>query len=329
LELELITKKRLHLVAGRSHRDLAVEVAECLGVTLGEVNVAEFANGEIHCRYGESIRGADVFIFQGHCSSPEMSINDAIMEQLIMVDAAHRASAKRITVVAPMFGYARQDRKAEGREPITAKLVANLLAAAGAKRLVSVDLHSGQIQGFFDGPVDHLTAMPILVDWMSENLPEDLVVVSPDAGRVKVAERYANQLHADIAIVHKRRVRGAKNAVEAKEVVGEVEGRTCVLIDDMIDTAGTIVAAAEQLAERGAESVYAACTHGVFSGPAIDRLKNSVLEKIVITNTLPLPPEKQLDKIEVLSAAKIIADAIDAVFEDTSVSEIFGGQNQH
>jgi ribose-phosphate pyrophosphokinase len=255
-----------------------------------------------------------------------MSINDAIMEQLIMVDAAHRASAKRITVVAPMFGYARQDRKAEGREPITAKLVANLLAAAGAKRLVSVDLHSGQIQGFFDGPVDHLTAMPILVDWMSENLPEDLVVVSPDAGRVKVAERYANQLHADIAIVHKRRVRGAKNAVEAKEVVGEVEGRTCVLIDDMI---GTIVAAAEQLAERGAESVYAACTHGVFSGPAIDRLKNSVLEKIVITNTLPLPPEKQLDKIEVLSAAKIIADAIDAVFEDTSVSEIFGGQNQH
>jgi ribose-phosphate pyrophosphokinase len=329
LELELITKKRLHLVAGRSHRELAVEVAQCLGVELGEVNIAEFANGEIHCRYGESIRGADVFIFQGHCSSPDMSINDAIMEQLIMVDAARRASAKRITVVAPMFGYARQDRKAEGREPITAKLIANLLAAAGAKRLVSDDLHSGQIQGFFDGPVDHLTAMPVLIDWMSDNLPEDLVVVSPDAGRVKVAERYANQLHADIAIVHKRRVRGAKNTVEAKEVVGEVEGRTCVLIDDMIDTAGTIVAAAEQLAERGAASVHAACTHGVFSGPAIDRIKNSVLEKIVITNTLPLPPEKQLDKIEVLSAAKIIADAIDAVFEDTSVSEIFGGQNQH
>ena len=329
MELELITKKRLHIVAGRSHRELATEVAQCLGAELGQVNIAEFANGEIHCRYGESIRGADVFIFQGHCSSAEMSINDAIMEHLIMVAAAHRASAKRITVVAPMFGYARQDRKAEGREPITAKLVANLLAAAGAKRLVSVDLHSGQIQGFFDGPVDHLTAMPVLVDWMSENLPDDLVVVSPDAGRVKVAERYANQLHADIAIVHKRRVRGAKNTVEAKEVVGEVEGRTCVLIDDMIDTAGTIVAAADVLAERGAASVYAACTHGVFSGPAIDRLKNSVLERIVITNTLPLPPEKQLDKIEVLSAAKIIADAIDAVFEDTSVSEIFGGQNQH
>jgi ribose-phosphate pyrophosphokinase len=212
---------------------------------------------------------------------------------------------------------------------ITAKLVANLFSGAGAKRLVSVDLHSGQIQGFFDGPVDHLTAMPVLIDWMRENLGEDLVVVSPDAGRVKVAERYANHLHADIAIVHKRRVRGEKNAVEAKDVVGDVEGRTCVVIDDMIDTAGTICAAAEQLVEKGASAVYAACTHGVFSGPAIDRLKNSVLEKIVITDTLPLPPEKQIDKIEVLSAAGILADAIDAVFEDTSVSEIFGGQNQN
>ena len=245
-----------------------------------------------------------------------------------MVDAARRASAKRITVVAPFYGYGRQDRKAEGREPITAKLVANLFKTAGAKRLVSVDLHSGQIQGFFDGPVDHLTAMPVLVDWMANNLEGELVVVSPDAGRVKVAERYANQLHANIAIVHKRRVRGVKNTVEAKDLVGEVEGRTCVLIDDMIDTGGTLCAAAEQLAERGAASVYAAATHGVFSGPAIDRIKNSVLEKVVITNTLPLPPDKQIDKIEVLSAAGIIADAIDAVFEDTSVSDIFDGQNQ-
>jgi ribose-phosphate pyrophosphokinase len=318
--MELITRKRLHIVAGRVNRPLAEEVARRLGVELGEVNIAAFANGELHCRFGESIRGADVFIFQGHCSVDGISVNDAIMEQLIMVDAARRASAKRITVVAPFFGYGRQDRKAEGREPITAKLIANLFSAAGAKRLVSVDLHSGQIQGFFDGPVDHLTAMPVLVDWMSK-LGDDLVVVSPDAGRVKVAERYANQLHADIAIVHKRRIRGAKNAVEAKDVVGEVAGRTCVLIDDMIDTAGTIVAAAEQLVEKGA--------HGVFSGPAIDRLKNSVLEKVVITDTLPLTPEKQIDKIEVLSAAGIIADAIDAVFEDTSVSEIFGGQNQH
>ncbi|HTO00477.1 MAG TPA: ribose-phosphate diphosphokinase [Microthrixaceae bacterium] len=326
--MELVTKKRLTIVAGRVNRELAEEVAQRLGLSLGPVQIAEFANGELHCKYGESIRGADLFIFQGHCSTGDMSVNDALMEQLIMVDAAQRASAKRITVVAPFFGYGRQDRKAEGREPITAKLLANMFTVAGAKRIVSVDLHSGQIQGFFDGPVDHLTAMPVLVDWMARSLPEDLVVVSPDAGRVKVAERYANHLHADLAIVHKRRVRGEKNTVEAKDVVGEVAGRTCVLIDDMIDTAGTICAAAEQLTERGASAVYCAATHGVFSGPAIDRLKNSVIKKVVVTNTLPLPPEKRIDKIEVLSAAQIIADAIDAVFEDTSVSEIFDGQNQ-
>ncbi len=326
--MELVTKKRLTIVSGRVNRELAEEVAQRLGQHLGPVQLAEFANGELHCKYGESIRGADLFIFGSHSSTGDMSVNDAIMEHLILVDAAKRASAKRITVVAPFYGYGRQDRKAEGREPITAKLLANMFEVAGAKRIVSVDLHSGQIQGFFDGPVDHLTAMPVLVGWMAENLPEDLVVVSPDAGRVKVAERYANQLHADLAIVHKRRVKGAKNQVEAKEVVGEVEGRTCVLIDDMIDTAGTIVAAAEQLTERGASAVYCAATHGVFSGPAIDRLKNSTIEKVVITNTLPLPPEKRIDKIEVLSAAGIIADAIDAVFEDSSVSEIFDGQNQ-
>jgi ribose-phosphate pyrophosphokinase len=249
------------------------------------------------------------------------------MEQLIMVDAAKRASAKRITVVCPYYGYARQDRKSEGREPITAKLVADMFSIAGATRIISVDLHSGQIQGFFDGPVDHLTAMPVLCDHLA-TLGEDLVVVSPDAGRVKVAERYAQVLHADLAIVHKRRVKGAKNTVEARDVVGEVAGRRCVLIDDMIDTAGTIVAAAEQLIDKGAAEVYAACTHAVFSGPAIDRLKNSVIAKVVATNTLPLPPEKQFDKLEVLSVAGIVADAIDAVFEDTSVSEIFGGANQ-
>lgn len=326
--MELVTKKRLTIVSGRVNRELAEEVAERLSLGLGPVQLAEFANGELHCKYGESIRGADLFIFGSHSTTADMSVNDAIMEHLILVDAAKRASAKRITVVAPFYGYGRQDRKAEGREPITAKLLANMFEVAGAKRIVSVDLHSGQIQGFFDGPVDHLTAMPVLVGWMAENLPEDLVVVSPDAGRVKVAERYANQLHADLAIVHKRRIKGAKNQVEAKEVVGEVEGRTCVLIDDMIDTAGTIVAAAEQLTERGASAVYCAATHGVFSGPAIDRLKNSTIEKVVITNTLPLPPEKRIDKIEVLSAAGIIADAIDAVFEDSSVSEIFDGQNQ-
>ena len=249
--MELVTKKRLHLVSGRANLPLAEEIAERLGVTLGDANLGQFANGELHTRFGESVRGTDVFIIQTHAGTDGMSVNDAIMEQLIMVDAAKRASAKRITAVAPFYGYARQDRKSEGREPITAKLVANMFKAAGAKRLISVDLHSGQIQGFFDGPVDHLTAMPVLVDYMA-GLGEDLVVVSPDAGRVKVAERYANQLHADLAIVHKRRVKGVKNTVEARDVVGEVDGRVCVLIDDMIDTGGTIVAAAEQLKARGA-----------------------------------------------------------------------------
>jgi len=325
--MELVTKKRLHLMSGRANLPLAQEIADRLGVELGNANLAEFANGELHTRFGDSVRGTDVFIVQTHVSTDGMSVNDAIMEHLIMVDAAKRASAKRITAVAPFYGYARQDRKSEGREPITAKLIANMFGAAGANRLISVDLHSGQIQGFFDGPVDHLTAMPVLVRYMS-GLGDDLVIVSPDAGRVKVAERYANQLGADLAIVHKRRVKGQKNMVEARDVVGEVEGRTCVLIDDMIDTGGTIVAAAQQLAARGATSIYAACTHGVFSGSAIQRLDESCIEKVVMTNTLPLPPGKQSPKIEVLSVAGVIADAIDAVFEDTSVSEIFGGNNQ-
>jgi ribose-phosphate pyrophosphokinase len=328
LDPEIVTTKRLYLVSGRANMPLAEEIASHLDVHLGEPNLADFANGELHCRFGESIRGSDVFIIQSHSRSDEHSINDALMEQLIMVDAARRASAKRITVVVPFFGYARQDRKAEGREPITAKLVANLFAVAGINRLVSVDLHSGQIQGFFDGPVDHLTAMPVLVGWMRDNLPSDLVVVSPDAGRVKVAERYAQALETSLAIVHKTRLKGVKHAVEAREVVGEVDGRTCVLIDDMIETGGTLVAAADQLKEKGAEAVYALATHGVLSGPAVDRLKNSVIEKVVVTNTLPLPPEKQIDKIEVLSVAPIIAQAIAAVFDDSSVSEIFGGANQ-
>lgn len=325
--MELVTKKRLHLLSGRTHLPLAQEIAEVLDEHLGEPNLAEFANGEIHCKFGENVRGSDVFIIQSHSSVPGMSVNDSLMEQMIMIDAARRASAKRITAVCPFYGYARQDRKAEGREPITAKLVADLFKAAGATRLVSIDLHSGQIQGFFDGPVDHLQARPVLIDAMRQ-LGDDLVVVSPDAGRVKVAEQYANELHADLAIVHKRRVKGAKNSVEAKDVVGEVEGRVCVLIDDMIDTAGTMCAAAEQLVEHGAAEVHAATTHAVLSGPAVDRIKNSSIGRLIATNTLPLPSEKQFDKLEVHSIAPILAKAIDAVFEDTSVSELFGGKNQ-
>ena len=324
--MEVVTTKRLELMSGRPNAELAQTIAEHLGVTLCETNLSDFANGEIHCRFGPSIRGADVFIVQSHAAADGRSVNDAVIEQLVMVDAARRASAKRITAVCPFFPYARQDRKAEGREPISAKLMANLLAAAGASRLVSVDLHSGQIQGFFDGPWDHLTAMPVLCQRIAE-LGDDLVVVSPDAGRVKVAERYSIALGADLAIVHKRRIRGSQSAVEAREVVGDVAGRSCVLIDDMIDTGGTLVAAAEQLSARGAADVFAATTHGLFSGPAIDRLKNSVIRKVVVTDTLPLPPEKRIDKFEVASVAPIIADAIRAVFEDASVSEIFGGNN--
>ncbi len=325
--MEQVTKKRLALFAGRNSMKLATAVSEGLGVELGDANIAEFANGEIHCRFASSIRGADVFIINTHSQWEGGSINDSLIEHLVMVDAAKRASAKRITVVAPFYGYGRQDRKSAGREPITAKLVANMFTIAGANRLVSVDLHSGQIQGFFDGPVDHLTAMPVLVDYLKGLGSDDLVVVSPDAGRVKVAERYANQLGASLAIVHKRRVAGMKNMVEAKDVVGDVDGKDCVLIDDMIDTGGTIVAAAEQLAEKGARSVMAATTHPVLSGPAVDRLKNSVIEKVIVTDTLPIPPEKQFDKLVVLSVAGIIARALEAVFMDTTVSEIFDGNN--
>ena len=322
--MQLTPTKRLELYAGRSHPGLAEEVAAHLGVELGKPNLREFANGEVHCRFDESVRGADVFIMQTH-SGP---VNDAVMEQLIMIDAAKRASAKRITAVCPFYGYSRQDRKAEGREPITAKLVADMLTVAGADRVVSVDLHSGQIQGFFDKPVDHLTAMPVLVDYLRQQGGDDLVVVAPDAGRVKVAERFAQHVNADLAFVYKRRPKGVANAVEALGVIGEVDGRRCVVIDDMIDTAGTICAAATALLERGATDVWAMATHGVLSDPATDRLKNSDISRVVVTNTLPIPPEKQIDKLEVLSAARIIADAIDAVFEDSSVSEIFGGENQ-
>ncbi|NDE66653.1 MAG: ribose-phosphate diphosphokinase, partial [Actinobacteria bacterium] len=278
----------------------------------------------------ESIRGGDVFIMQSHYGHNGYSINDAIMEQLIMIDAAYRASAKRVTAVCPFYGYARQDRKAAGREPITARVVADMFKSAGSKRMVSVDLHSGQIQGFFDGPVDHLTAMPVLEKYLRENAREGVVIVSPDTGRVKVAERFAQHLadmDADVAFVYKRREKNVANVASAKEVIGDVQGRLCVLTDDMIDTAGTITSAAELLIARGAKEVWAMATHGVLSDPAIERLKKSPISRVVLTNTIPLAKEKRIDKIEVLSVAKIIADALAAVFEETSVSELFGGEN--
>jgi ribose-phosphate pyrophosphokinase len=321
--MELVPRRRLELVSGRSHPALAEEIASHLGVELGGANLREFANGEIHCRYEDSLRGSDVFIVQTHAGP----VNDSIVEQLIMIDAAKRASAKRITAVCPYYGYSRQDRKATGREPITAKLVADMLQVAGADRVVSVDLHSGQIQGFFDVPFDHLTATPVLVEELQRLGTRDLVVVAPDAGRVRVAERFSQHLGADLAFVHKRRPRGTANQVEALDVVGEVEDRHCVLIDDMIDTAGTICAAAELLAERGASHISAMATHGVLSDPALQRLEKSPIERVVVTNTLPVPEDRRIDKMQVLSVARLIADAIDAVFEDTSVSEIFGGDN--
>ncbi len=327
--METVTRKRLHLYTGSSHPALAADIARHLGIELGDPNLRHFSNGEMHCRFGESIRGADVFIVQTHSSEGGQSVNDSLMEQLIMIDAAKRASAKRITAVCPCYGYARQDRKAEGREPITAKLVADMLTAAGADRVVSVDLHSGQIQGFFDVPVDHLTAMPIQVSYLRESVdPEDLVVVSPDSGGVKAAKRFANEVGAELAFVNKVRPRGTANEVVADSIVGDVAGRSCVLLDDMIDSAGTICASADLLHEEGATDVWAMTTHAILSGPAIDRLKNSALTKVVITDTLPLSEEKQLDKIEVLSVAPIIGQAIRSVFDDASVSDIFGGRNQ-
>jgi len=311
------------MVSGRSHPVLAEQIAGHLGVELGEANLREFSNGEIHCRYDSSVRGCDVFIIQTHCGP----VNDTLMEQLIMIDAAKRASAKRITAVCPYYGYSRQDRKSTGREPITAKLVADLLSVAGADRVVSVDLHSGQIQGFLNVPFDHLTAAPVLEQYLREHAPDDVMVVAPDAGRVKVAERYSQHLGADLALVHKTRPPGTANQVEARHVVGKVKGRHCVLIDDMIDTAGTICAAAELLLDAGAADVWAMATHPVLSDPATDRLKASPISQVVVTDTLPVPEDRIFDKLKVLSVAKIIADAIDAVFEDTSVSEIFGGDN--
>jgi ribose-phosphate pyrophosphokinase len=321
--MELVTKKKLVVVAGRGHDELSHDVADCLKIQLGEVVLSTFANGEIYCRYGENLRGADAFVIQTHGGA----INDLLMEQLIMIDAAKRASAKRITAVCPFYGYARQDRKAEGREPITARLVADMLTAAGADRVVTVDLHTGQIQGFFDYPVDHLTAVPVIAEYLTSVVDGETTIVAPDAGGGKLARRFADRLNADIAFIDKRRPKGTHNVAVATEVVGDIDGRTCIIVDDMIDTAGTVVSAANLLMERGASSVYIAATHGLLSGPAVDRLKNGPIREVVVTNTVPIPDEKRFDSLHVLSIAPLLANAIDAVFEDRSVSVLFGGDN--
>jgi ribose-phosphate pyrophosphokinase len=321
--MNTIARKDLKILSGNHHPELAENIARRLGVHVTPVQLTSFANGEIKCQILESIRGADVFIVQTH----SVPVNDAIMEQAILIDAAKRASAKHITAVCPFFGYARQDRKASGREPITAKLVVDLLKIAGADRIVSVDLHSGQTQGFFDGPFDHLIAMPVLLEHLNKKLGQACVIVSPDAGRVKLAERYVSHLGADLAIFHKRRA-SKTNAAEALHLIGEVEGRDCVVIDDMIDGAGTICAAAEQLKKHGAKSVLAIATHGIFSDPAAERLAASSIDYLAITDTLPLSISMKKPKIEVVSIVDLVADAIEAIFEERSVSALFGGENQ-
>ena len=316
------TKKNLVLVSGRAHPALAEAVAKELGTELVPAETRTFANGEIYARYGDSVRGCDAFVMQSHCAP----INEWLMEQLIMVDALKRASAKRITVVAPFYPYARQDKKGRGREPISARLIADLFKAAGADRIMSVDLHAAQIQGFFDGPVDHLFAMPVLLEHFQKQLdPETLTVVSPDMGRVRVADIWSDKLGAPLAIIHKRRDPKVPNQVSVHEIVGEVEGRVCLLVDDLIDTGRTIAKAAEALKANGATGVVVAATHAVFSDPAVEVLQSDFIDQVVVTDTLPLSADKRWDRLTVLPIAPLLARAIREVFEDGSVTSMFDG----
>ena len=322
--ITLANQKKLLLLSGRSHPELTDEIAACLGVEPTPTTLYDFANGEIFVRFLESVRGCDAFVVQAHTAP----INQWIMEQLIMVDALKRASAKRITVVAPFFGYARQDKKSRGREPISARLMADLFLTAGADRIMAVDLHTAQIQGFFDGPVDHLFALPILADYVEGKLDlSQVTVVAPDAGRVRVCERWTDRLGCPLAIIHKRRDPDVANKVKILEVVGQVRDRTCIIVDDMIDTGATIVNAAEALFEQGAAQVIVTATHGVLSGPAVDLLKNSRISEVIVSNTLPIMNEKRFDKLTVLSIAPLIARAISEVFSDGSVTSLFDGQS--
>ncbi len=319
------SEKRLRLFSGRGFPELSEEVATELGIPITPTSAYDFANGEIFVRFEESVRGCDAFVIQSHTAP----VNKQIMEQLIMVDALKRASAKRITVVAPFYGYARQDKKHRGREPISARLMADLYKTAGADRLMVVDLHTSQIQGFFDGPVDHLFALPMLADYVGKKVDRSrLTIVSPDSGRVRVAERWSELLGGcPIAFIHKTRDPRIPNESIVGKVVGDVSGQTCVVIDDMIDTAGTITKAVDALVEAGAKDVIIAATHAVFSGPAIDRLKASKVKEVVVTNSLPVPDEKRFDGLTVLTIAPLLARAIREVFEDGSVTSLFDGHS--
>jgi ribose-phosphate pyrophosphokinase len=322
--MDIVSRNRLMLFSGGTNIGLAEDVADLLGVRLGELQRSTFANGEIYARPNESARGADCFVMQSHCHP----MNDSIMEQLIIIDALRRASARRITAVMPFYGYSRQDKKVLPREPITARLIGDLFMTAGADRLVSVDLHTGQLQGFIPKPFDHLTAIPIITDYLSDQIEGPTAIVSPDAGGVKRAEKYARRLDGSVAFVYKRRSPDAHNVSEALDIVGEVENRHVVIVDDMIDTAGTVANAAEMIRGRGALSVRIAATHAILSGPAVDRLKNAPIDQVIVTNTLPVPDDAlQLDKLTVLSIGPIVAEALQAIFMDSSVSEIFLGDN--
>jgi len=319
--LKRATEKNLMIFSGRSNRQLAEEVAYQLGTNLVPTSAYEFANSEMYVRYEESVRGSDAFVLQSHAAP----VNEWIMEHLLMVDALKRASAKRITVVMPYYGYSRQDKKHRGREPISARLIADLFKTAGADRLMSVDLHTDQIQGYFDGPVDHLVALPILSKYVRNKYgDEQLAVVSPDAGRIKVAEQWCKRLGgAPLAFIHKTRDITRPNESVANRVVGAVTGRTCILVDDMIDTAGTITKAADALIAAGAADVIIAATHAILSVPAVDRLKNCQAREVIVTNTLPIPAERRFDKLTELSIAPLLSQAIRAVFEDGSVTSLF------
>ncbi len=324
ISIQRTTEKNLMVFSGRAFPELAQEVTDLLGTELVPTASYDFANGETYVRYEESVRGCDAFVIQSHTAP----INQSIMEHLIMIDALKRASAKRITVILPFYGYARQDKKHRGREPISARLMADLFKTAGADRLMAVDLHTAQIQGYFDGPVDHLMALPILSDYVIGKYGrEPLAVVSPDAGRIKVAEQWSARMGGvPLAFIHKTRDTSKPNESVANRVVGEVEGRTCVLVDDMIDTAGTITKAADALLAEGASEVVIAATHAILSGPAVDRLKNSRAREVIVTNTLPIADDRRFDKLTLLSIAPLIARAVREVFEDGSVTSMFDGR---